>query len=338
VKKALAIIFVVAVYSWVEALFLLSILAPGRDGSHPVGRQAFVAGAQLLVIPSTAALFSRLIYGAKGWPVRAIKIVLAGALALPLFLTAFGIVGAAIAWAASVNVILFTVFFVVLGGGFTFGTIWVAVRISRRSIPIEAERWLKERQLKSIDRKRRSRGIRVALWIPGLTVLLAGTFLLPIWGVLSHVVHPNAGDFGQFRVPLPLTSIVMFSHRDAKTGDVWADFMSGHGSPLLGLFFPSKRLRLSDWNFRINPSSDPGNKSPRTYDGLTGRRQFVIGHENIECLEYTPSYLRERSLADYSTTMSVECGGPGRFSATSYGEKADLPEFYQALAGTKELK
>src|SRR5580765_8576453 len=145
--------------------------------------QAFVGRSQLLVIPGLAALFSRLMYGAQGWKKRCIKTALAGALGLPLLLTVVGSVGAAIAWAASVNTVLAVVFFLVLGGGFILGMIWIAGRMSSRSVPIEAARWLQGRQFKPTDRKRRSQGIRFALWIPSLTALVVGLFLLPVWGI-----------------------------------------------------------------------------------------------------------------------------------------------------------
>ena len=340
-KTALAIVVVVALYSCLETIFLVSILTPYHFGLRHDVYQAFVGWSQLLVIPGIAALFSRLMYGAKGWRKRAIKILLAGALGPALFLMVVISVGTAIAWAASVNPILCVVFFVVFGGGVILGMIWIAGWMNRRSIPIEAEKWLEERQFKSIDRKLRDLGICIALGIPSLTVLLVSTFLLPIWAVLSHAIQLHAGNVGRFLVPVPLTSVVLYSDRDAMTGYVGASFMSGHGSPLLGIFYPGKGLRLSEWGFRINVSNDPSKKvfiGTPPHEEITGRRQFVIGHENIECLEYTPSYLRQRNIPDYSSIIFVSCDGSGRFSARFGGDKVHLPAFYRMLEGAKELK
>jgi len=339
VRKALAIVLVVALYSSLETVFLLSILTPYLFGFRYDMYQAFVGWSQLLVIPGLAALFSRLMYGAQGWRKRCIKTALAGALGLPLLLTVVGSVGAAIAWAASVNVILAVVFFVVLGGGFILGMIWIAGRMNRRSVPIEAARWLEGRQLKPIDRKRRSQGIRLALWIPSLTVLLVGTFLLPIWGVLSHAIRPKIGNFGRFQVPVPLTSVVLYSDRDPIAGDAWASFLSGRGSPLVSLFYPGKGLRLSEWGFRIHISTDPSKTvliRPPKYEEITNRRQLLIGRERVECLEYASGYLRRWNIAEYSSTIFARCDGAGPFSASFGGDKTQLPAFYEILEGTKE--
>jgi hypothetical protein len=65
VRKALAIVLVVALYSSLETVFLLSILTPYLFGFRYDMYQAFVGWSQLLVIPGLAALFSRLMYGAR---------------------------------------------------------------------------------------------------------------------------------------------------------------------------------------------------------------------------------------------------------------------------------
>jgi len=344
VKKALAIVLVVALYSWLETVFLFSILTPYLFGFRYDVYQAFVGWSQFIVIPGFAALFSRLMYGTQGWKKRAAEIVLAGALGVPLLMTLVISSVAAIAWAASKNPILGVISFLVFACGIVRGAVWIAGRMNRRTVAIEGARWLKERQLLPVDRKRRSQGIRFALWIPLLTVLLVGTFLLQIWGVFSHAIQPDSGNLGRFQVPVPVTSVVFYRDRDATTGNARASFMSGHGSPLLGIFYPSHGLRLSEWGFRTTATRDPNNVAHvPTYDEPTGRRSFLIGDENIECLEYSRSYLRqhypgERKPPDYSSIVFVNCGGPGRFTASFGGEKSDLPAFYRMLAGTKELQ
>jgi len=336
------IVVVVALYSWFETLFLLSILLP-EVLTFPTAHQAFIAWSQFLVIPGMEALFSRLMYGPQGWSRRAINIILAGSFGLALFLAVFFSLIAAIVWAASVSWVLFVVLFVILVPGFVFGASRVVSRISKRSVELETARWLqdKQRNLTATDRKCRNRGIRTALWIPSVTVLLVGIFLVQIWGVFSHVVQPRVGTSSRFRVPVPLTWVVLESNRQLADGYVWANGMAGQGSPLLNIFYPRGGLRVSEWNFRIQVSNE---SSPlETASGfppreeVMGRHRFIVGSEKIECIEYLPLYLRPPYVQN-STMVFVECGGSPRFAAGFQGEKVHLPTFYRMLENTKELK
>ena len=340
-KKGLAIVAVVGLYSCLETVFLLSFLFP-TVFSFPSTYQAFVGWSQLVVIPGIAALFSRLMYGSQGWRRRAINTLLLGSFGLALFLTVFFSVIAEMVWSASVHWTLFIASAVILGGGFIVGIAWTIKRIQHRSVALEEARWLndKQRQITATDRRWRNRGIRIALWIPSLTALLVGTFLVPIWGALSHVAQPRPGNLGGFHVPIPLTAVVLYCNQDPTTGHEWATLMRGHGSPLLSIFCPSKVLRLSSWGFHVAVSKDPSKTAiwrPPEHEQITGQRQFQVGRESVECFEYTPAYMRERKDLDYSSIIYVNCDGLGRFSASFGGEKTDLPAFYEMLADTKQL-
>lgn len=343
VKKALAIVSVVTLYSWLASVFLLTILTPAFVPRPFPIYQAIVGWGQLMVIPGLAALFSRLMYGPKGWPRRAVKILLAGSVGVVCLLLVIIFTGAAIAWTATINSMLFVASLLVLGGGVTLGIVWIAAKIHRRSIPLEAARWLEERQrgVKPTDRKWRNRGICLAAWIPTLTGLILALFLFPIWGVLSHLAQPQVGNLTRFRVPVPLTWIVLGSDRSASNGDVWATGLVRQGAPLFAIFDPQKRMQISTWSFRFQAANDPSQPESiphfRHGEEIIGRRQFTIGDENIECMEYLPSYWRRLDLRDSSFTL-VDCGGSGRFSASFGGEKIQLSAFYRVLEGTKEVR
>lgn len=111
----------------------------------------------------------------------------------------------------------------------------------------------------------------------------------------------------------------------------------GQGSPLVALFDPNG-FHFAEWNFRAQASKErlPIRRFPKEED-ITGRRQFAVGDENIECLEYLPVYMRSLNGQD-SSIVFVDCRGSGQFDAGFAGAKALLPSFYRILEGTKELK
>ena len=338
-KRALSIVGVVTLYCWLATVFLLSFLLPSV-WYYSTGYRAFVGWSQFAVIPGIAALFSRYIYGRRGWLRRAVKIILAGSIGLAVCLTALLSSAAAIAWAASVNAILFVVLLVLLGGGIILATAWLAGKISRRSIPIESARWLEERQrgTGADDRKWMNRGIRWALWIPSLTVLLAGGFFLPVWGMLSRLAQPRVAYASGFDVPVPLNWVVNDSYHAG--GYSRASGLAGQGSPLFGIFDPQD-FQIADWTFWVPVSngSPPVNPAfpPPIDENITGHRQFAIGDGIIECREYLPKYLQSVNGRD-SPTVFVDCRGSNGWYAGFGGAKTLLPSFYRILEGTKKIK
>src|SRR5262249_32274682 len=122
---------------------------------------------------------------------------------------------------------------------------------------------------------------------------------------------------------------------------VWAYGLAGKGSPLVGIFYPRKGLKVSDWSFRFQ-ASNPSNQTESTFrlrddDEITRQREFAVGDENIHCFEYWPPALQRRNIQGPSITF-VDCRGSVRLSASFRGEKSDLPAFYNMLEGTKELE
>src|SRR6476660_3409384 len=236
-KKAPKTIAAVSIYTAFEGIFLTSFVTPNNRQISPTAYQAFVGWSQFVLIPGMAILFSRLMYGPRGWRKRAITILAAGSLGV--FLLLFGVIGAAfvIGWTASVYPWLGAVSAAATIGGIVLGINWIVRKTADRSIRMESERWLEERrQHTPIDRRRKDRAIRWALWIPSAMVLVVGLSFIQVWGLLSHAAQPRVGHLSRYRIEVPLTWVVLSSDWKPTNGDVWAAGLAGRGSALFGLF------------------------------------------------------------------------------------------------------
>lgn len=335
-KKALLIIAAVAAYALFEAGLLLSTLQPNflSDGFFSKFDAAVFFG-QIMLIPAFAALFSRLMYGPQRWSWRALKIVVVpiGIFASILVFAGFALL---LDWIISnfnldanpwISTSLAILFLVGILAAIVL-TLFIGFSSSGvKSIALESTRWLSERRsgVSARERKWRNRGIRWALCVPALIVLLIFFFLPESEHVLSTLRHPRAIRVGGYKVRVPANWLVL------------ADWTNdgGRGSGLYGLTglelgsefgaFIHGALTLSEWRIEAPSSLNP--QSQRSWEGETsvGKRTISLVNGTITCLEYNRPYHRHLSV------IAVRCSGPGGLQASLFGEQRHIPEFYHAL-------
>jgi hypothetical protein len=172
-----------------------------------------------------------------------------------------------------------------------------------------------------------------------ITVLLVYLFLFQIWGLLSHVAQPRAGDLPGYRVPIPATWIIL----DRWEGENGESALWGMASqrtcvdPYAPSYLPT--VCLSGWDirsehfgqasetpiFRRHPTEIPG----RWYDeGVIDRREFRVGGETVACQKFRPP-----SHVDNSSLTYIECSGTGRLRAHIRGPGGPIPAFFEMLSG-----
>jgi hypothetical protein len=347
VRKALIIIAIVAGYSLLEAgLLLSSIVSSSVVYAYPSTYQRVVYSAQILLIPGSAALMSRLMYGPYGWPRRTVMILLAGsfgvlpavivaiiALAIPLVL---------LVWAFGISHFLFALLLPVIFGGMAFGLLAAVRRSGKWSVQAEAARWLAERQsgVSPSERRWRIRGIRVASCVPSALVLLAFLFLPEIWGLLSHVSQLQPGNLPGYQASIPATWIVL-RHENQVDGRSWLTGLAGQGIGRGPSFYLRGYLPLSSWNIDTDSyiRSEESRDSWMPDDADTiARRVFTLGGEQFTCLDYRPPYLDYLDNLSAASAAYVKCSDGKRLSASFSGERKQVAVFYEMLAGITPTK
>jgi hypothetical protein len=337
VKRALLIVAVVAGYSFLEAVLLLGVIVPSQSGllTMPTSYARFAGCGQFLLIPGLAVLFSRIIYGRRKLGRRALLALLIGPLAFYLFLSPFVALVLIFDWTFVASRIMLGIVAVILFVAMAAAFRWCIRRSRKWNTEAEAERWLAERHAGSVERKWRSRSIRLALCIPVTIVLLVFLFLPETWGVLSHIRHPRLGDLPGYRVKIPVIWIVQYRGEDSDGSSSVAGFFGrGIGSG----FNPSRFDSFSYWRFSTSSFSgsetiDYGRWSSQEED-IIERRDVLIGGEHIQCVDY-----RYRWELDYSqrssATAHVSCQGATRLRANFDGPRKVLPDFYRVLSEIK---
>jgi len=348
VRKALIIIAAVAGYSLLETGLLLSSIVSRPVGyAAPSTYQKVVGIAQILLILGLAALFSRIMYGRYDWPRRTLTILLAGSFGVPIAVIAAVIVLfiplALLVWAFDVSRFLFALLLPVVVVGMAFLLVGAVRKSGKWSVKAEAARWLAERQsgVSPRDRKWRIRGIRLASCIPSAMVLLAFLFLPEIWGMLSHLSQPQAGNLPGYQVPIPVTWIVL-RHENQTDGRSWVTGLAGccmvHNDPL---YDAQSDLTFSGWDIETEPYIE-SDESMRTRwtpeDGdVISRRVFTIGTDQLTCLDYRSPYPHYGDFSEPSAA-TIRCSNGKRLSATFSGKRTQVAAFYEMLAGISPKK
>ena len=344
-RKALIIIAAVAGYSLLETALLLSSLV-SRPVYYISNYQAVVYLGQFLLIPGLAALLSRIMYGPYRWPRRTLTILLAGSFGMPLAVIVAMIVLAVplvvLVWAFRVSHFLFALLLPVIVGGTLFGLLAAVRKSGKWSVQAEAARRLAERQsgVSPRDRQWRIRGIRLASCIPSAMVLLVFLFLPEIWGTLSHLSQPQSGNLPGYEVSLPATWIVLL-HENQSDGRSWVTGLAVRGmgrgvSPYLRGDPP-----LSSWDIETEPYVEPEGSmrsrwTPEDSDVIS-RRVFMIGNDQLTCLDYRPSYLHYGDFSEPSGAF-VRCSDGKRLSASFSGMRNQVAAFYEMVAGISPKK
>lgn len=344
-KRTFAMIGVVAAYSLLEAGLLLNMLVV-QGYSNSISCLTAAVSLQLLVIPGLAVAVSRILYGPQNWRRRALVIFGLGSLGVPvliLLLVAVGILlewVSSITWASTGSIVLFAVFLVMVGTGITTVLVLVIKKGAARSVRLETARWLDERRsaIDPLQRTWRRRAIRLAPWVPVMTVLFVFLFLPEIWGILSHLSQPQARNLCGYRVPIPVTWIVLGHDNQQADGQSSVMGLTSRGmgfdpTPYLHADFP-----LSTWAIGTEPYREgyepPTHSWMRGDDTITGQRGFTVGTNRLTCMEYSPSYMRRPPHVPSS--LSIDCSGSIRLYARFVGRRDQVPIFYGMLEGVTQ--
>ncbi len=344
-KKAFLIIAVVAAYSAIETVLLLSVIAPNPLVRFPDAVQIAVGWGQFLLIPGMAALISRIMYGPYVWPRRTLMIMLMGAgivLVVPVGLLLFGLSAALLIWAYGVSRILFWVLLPLVVCAMLSTFVFLVRKSGKWTVQAEAERWLAERQsgVSQRDRAWRNRGIRIAVCIPSLIALAIFLFLPETWGLVTHLRWRHCGDLAGYKVNLPANWIVFYYQSEEPTGRSYVNGFIGRSIVRGGN--PWRYGSASSWVFGTWGSGDTDrtdtvyNHWPPKPDDIVNRRTIRIGTAALVCVEYWPSHpwATERNR----TTEHVSCSGVDRLHATYNGPPQDIDAFYRVLSGITETK
>ncbi len=308
-----------------------------HTGLSPSSYQAVVFLGQFLLIPGLAALLSRIMHGRDGWGRRTLTIfalgfaapVLVVLILFPIFL---------LAWVFSISVVLFAVLLPLVVGLIAAALILVIRKTGGWSIHREATRWLAERQWGTdpSERRWRKRGIRWSTWVPCTMVLLVFLFLPEIWGMLSHLSQPRAGSLLGYRVPIPVTWIVLDHGDHPADGGSGVRGLAGRGIGLGVKPYVHADLPLSAWDIRTEP--EPGRHWVPKEDDVIGRRVFAVGSESVTCVEYWPPYKTRPEHIEDSSFAYIQCLGSSRLSASIVGDRTHVPAFYRMLEGITPAK
>jgi hypothetical protein len=341
VKNALIIVAVVAGYSLLEAGALLSVMLPHLGYPNRWAYSAVVAWGQLLVIPGLAALLSRIMYGSYHWGRRAAMILLVGSFGVPVVLTLIFIPVGLLVWAYSISKVIFVVILPVLVGVVILSLRFVIRRGAKWSVQLESRRWLTEREsgIDPRERKWRSRGIRLAPWIPVLIVLLVFLFLPEIGGILSQVSSVRPASLLGYRVPIPRTWIVRSRWDEQETGRSWVAGWASRGIAFGVRPYLRMRAPLSSWDIRTTPylqseENATDRRVPKDSE-VIGSRVLRVGSESVTCLDYWPSYVSRPEHVETSPLAYVECAGT-RLRAGFDGQRNQVATFYRMLEGTTQ--
>ena len=339
-KKAIAIASPIAGYAVIEAALLLSVIVP-HNWFPPGLYQLTVVWGQLLLIPGMAAVVSRAIYGPYQWRRRTLTILLAGALGVPGLIVLLIFPVALLAWAADVNMILFYLLLPIVLGTLAFAAYWCVKKNGKWGVKADAAQWLADRRcgISQGERVWRRRGISGALWIPVLLALSVFLFLPETWGILSHLGHQPSSRLSGYRVTIPVTWIVLYRNEESD-GRSWVNGIAGRGIGLGGN--PLRFDALTSWQVSTSSvgqseTSDYDRWPPKEND-IFSRRAIAVGNENLECVDYWPSYDWGPARSEAATIAYVRCSGRTRLSASFDGRRDHLPEFYRMLNGIERTR
>jgi hypothetical protein len=341
-RKPSLIIAAVAAYTLFETLLLLSYLLP-EVATYPGLRYSILALAQFLTIPGMAVLFSLILYGRNQWKRR----LLLYFVTVPGFFTLIVLMLLPVAlleWAfekwgvdpGDSVLIPFASFLypVVIFAVVSTLLFLINRKAQKRSVELESSRWLAERQARvgAIERKSRERAIRWSLWIPSLIVLAVFLFLPEVWGLVTHMRRPRAGQLPGYEVTIPPTWIITFNGANSLTGASWVNGIAGRGMGLdVRRYLHFGELPLSSWGIGIAEFDEPVRRPLSRGESAVAQRDFQIGKAKLTCFEYRPSWGRPMR-GDAEPVVLIECAGSDRLGATFIGEKIHVLAFYGMLA------
>jgi hypothetical protein len=293
---------------------------------------------QVISIPGLAIVLALLIHGCQNCGSRLVTLLIASAVVGPALFISFVavvvVVALAIDSANSIMSLLLSVFALGLTTVAFLGIRHLAKILGKRNVQLESETWLAERRSgsHSAEPRRRQRGLRVAVWIPSLTVLSVLLFLPETWGLVSHIIEPGRTKLAGYSFSVPSTWITLARVDRPVEGWQMVSGMAGRGLGFgVGPYLHGP-LPWSSWYIRKAAKEDTRIQSYRhEHFPEVSRRHVVVGQENLECVEYhIPVHFGLGSSPE--TPTSIDCTSE-KLYADFFGNPLHVEHFYRMLEG-----
>jgi hypothetical protein len=300
---------------------------------------------QLLLIPGMAALLSCFMCGPRGRVRRILGILALGILGVPAavaLLIAHAVILDwifSVTWESRITTVVFILLLLVVVCSITWGLFVLVRKAVRRSVQFDARNWLASRKSEVDIHERcwRIRGVRVASWIPLLTVLCVFLFLPEVWGILSHVAAPHAGRLPAYRVSIPIAWIVLGNGDYPSEGRAWVTGLAGRGIGLgptsyLHLDFPLWEWRVGTLQHKRCEESGTLPRVPKDAH-IVEKRTLKIGSAGVMCVEYSTPY--PCWDIESPSAVFIDCSGSTPVEASFVGKRIHVGTFYKMLEGIR---
>ena len=238
--------------------------------------------------------------------------------------------------------ILFYLLLPIVLGTLAFAAYWCVKKNGKWGVKADAAQWLADRRcgISQGERAWRRRGISGALVDSSPARVVSSSCFYPRRGESFRisVTNPQA-DLSGYRVTIPVTWIVLYRNEESD-GRSWVNGIAGRGIGLGGN--PLRFDALTSWQVSTSSvgqseTSDYDRWPPKEND-IFSRRAIAVGNENLECVDYWPSYDWGPARSEAATIAYVRCSGRTRLSASFDGRRDHLPEFYRMLNGIMKVR
>ena len=201
----------------------------------------------------------------------------------------------------------------------------------KRVIRIEAERWLSMRERRSPQQRDRIRFQKqIGAWSSIVLVAIVCPFLPEAFGLVTHILYPRSTRLAGYRAIPPLTWMVF--DNSLEEGSYTSAFQ------FAGLFrsgftrYWHLQPRAAAMSFAVATAREqPFSIDPR--GDTLDVRTFRLGGETITCREYFHIFKHFREDTD---ARAVDCdNSTGTFSASFYGDKDWIPDFYRTVENVR---
>ncbi len=230
----------------------------------------------------------------------------------------------------AVPIVFISPFLIGVGSYFIFQRV-----MRRRVIRREVERWLAQRSRQGPKRTHLRFVRRMLLWVPAATAFVIFLFLPEMFGIGTHVLYPGPAKLHGYEVRLPLTWIAFGYSGSGDTASSYLYSLEVQGPLRSGL----RRYwhgvpRASDMSFRTTRARERA--LPEDLRGETlSVRTLQFGAESVRCREYIQVFL---NFTEDKDTRAVDCrNASSSFSASFYGDKGSVPEFYRTLQNIRRV-
>jgi hypothetical protein len=187
-------------------------------------------------------------------------------------------------------------------------------------------------------RRRGLTGIwRLVLWLPSALALL----MLIFFPVGSHILHPDGHYLRYYRIPIPLTWVVLDQWVSASEQSWVTVAPSGDGISRFGLTTLRREQPVSIMGFMSSDQPYDPDFQEWTRSGAVNISRMVLrGRIPLICWQFVPRLEQalweiRRLLPDNAEVWKADCMTPQNakhhFAATFIGREEDLPKFYDVV-------